>query len=111
MVLSNVWVSSSNFSNSSYVIKKYVSLFRFLSLIGSSHVVSTAYKLLVGDNRDLYIKFLKKNSDGKIDPVMRFINPYNNEKNALDNDTELEFLEVILWNINRFRIPTGERES
>jgi hypothetical protein len=42
---------------------------------------------------------------------MRFINPYNNEKNALDNDTELEFLEVILWNINRFRIPTGERES
>lgn len=72
---------------------------------------STAYKLLVGDNRDLYIKFLKKNSDGKIDPVMRFINPYNNEKNALDNDTELEFLEIILWNINRFRIPTGERES
>ena len=59
------------------------------------------YRKLTGNHDDLYRSLLEKNSSGEISQDMYFINPYND--NTLDDDQK-EYLEIILWSINRHRM-------
>ena len=74
---------------------------------------SNINKMLIGNNIDLYKMFFRI-SDGKIDQRMQLLNPYL--KSDLDNlkyydiNFGVEFLETVLWTINKFRIPEGNKE-
>lgn len=59
------------------------------------------YRKITGNHDDLYRSLLEKNSSGEISQDMYFINPYNDS--TLDDDQK-EYLEVVLWSINRHRM-------
>lgn len=61
---------------------------------------SWAQKNLLG-TRNIYLRLFQKDSSGELDPNMLLLNPY--KSNSLDPASK-EYLEVLLWTFNRFRM-------
>ena len=57
---------------------------------------------IFGNHDALYADLLQKGKNGKPDNAMRFINPYTSRELV---DQQTHFLEVLLWTINRHRMP------
>lgn len=64
---------------------------------------SQVYTFAIGDHTKAYQDLMEMTSDGKIDRRMLFKNPYAKNNSGL-SDSAAEYLEVVLWTINRHRM-------
>lgn len=78
------------------------STIKFLEWVAQSRALGKLQDYTLGYHTDAYMQLMKRTDDGKLDSSFQFINPY--QKNNLVTE-QLDFLETILWHINRFRIP------
>lgn len=64
---------------------------------------STINRLIIGNNYDLYDDLFVYTDDGKLAKNLSVKNPFDSKSGL--NSSQIEYLRLILWEINKFKIP------